>query len=581
MSIFRGGFTRAAAQAVTGATLRDLQALVNKSLLTLAERRYDVHELLRQFAAEKLSEDEAAETATSTSSGQAVRDRHSSFYCTLLQQHTPNWHNAHQLEALAELTREAANVQSAWRWALEQEVWQRLHEAIDSWSWYHIWRSLHADGEALCQAVCVSVESWVTKKPADAVTGYRLWAKAMTWYGEFAMPINISVQRFQQSLALLARPELAGEDIRRVKAWTLLCLGNRVGGQDRQRSRSFLEQSLSLYEVLQDTWGLAMALGELGRLDWGTGYYDQALSRVQASLDIHQVQGDQWEQVAQLGTLTWIYKHLGHLAKAEQLGYQALDLCQQLGDRASLTNCAANLAYILFWQGRFDEMKQWAEKSLVLCQEVGFRKGEGYASLAIAMALLCSGQYEEARQELRQTLALVKEVNNDGVEATVHWALGSLALVTATFDEAQAAFAEGLRLYQAVQDNYIFFALSGLGLSTCCYGDLDQSRQHFIRLLTSALRLKDFIYLLMALPGLALYLVRQGKVEQAITVWAQAQCQPFVANSQYYEDVVGRVVAGATADLPPDIIEAAQVNGRSQDIWHMAESLLADLQSGK
>jgi predicted ATPase/DNA-binding SARP family transcriptional activator len=37
MSIFRGGFTRAAAQAVTGATLRDLQALVNKSLLTLAK----------------------------------------------------------------------------------------------------------------------------------------------------------------------------------------------------------------------------------------------------------------------------------------------------------------------------------------------------------------------------------------------------------------------------------------------------------------------------------------------------------------------------------------------------------------
>jgi hypothetical protein len=134
-------------------------------------------------------------------------------------------------------------------------------------------------------------------------------------------------------------------------------------------------------------------------------------------------------------------------------------------------------------------------------------------------------------------------------------------------------------LYQAVQDNYIFFALSGLGLSTCCYGDLDQSRQHFIRLLTSALRLKDFIYLLMALPGVALYLVQRGEMEQAITVWAQAQCQPYLANSQYYEDVVGLVVVGATADLPPHIVEAAQVNGRSQDIWRMAESLLKTLQA--
>jgi len=37
----------------------------------------------------------------------------------------------------------------------------------------------------------------------------------------------------------------------------------------------------------------------------------------------------------------------------------------------------------------------------------------------------------------------------------------------------------------------------------------------------------------------------------------------------------------APADLPPEIVAAAQANGRSQDIWHMAESLLADLQSGR
>ena len=58
LSTFRGGFTGQAAEAVAGAARRDLQGLVNKSLLALsADGRYDVHELLRQFAAEKLTAD--------------------------------------------------------------------------------------------------------------------------------------------------------------------------------------------------------------------------------------------------------------------------------------------------------------------------------------------------------------------------------------------------------------------------------------------------------------------------------------------------------------------------------------------
>jgi predicted ATPase len=221
MSIFRGGFSRAAAQAVTGATLHDLQALVNKSLLTMmANGRYDVHELLRQFAAEKLSEVLELETA--------LRERHSAYYCTLLQQHTPNWHNARQLEALAEVTREANNIHSALDWAVQHKAWQRLYEAIDSWSRYHDWRGLGANAEAFCQEVCTSLEQWAATNPADAVDGYRLWAKATAWYGRFANAVLVAVPRLQHALALLAQPELAGADTRHIKAFILYCLGDLV-----------------------------------------------------------------------------------------------------------------------------------------------------------------------------------------------------------------------------------------------------------------------------------------------------------------------------------------------------------------
>lgn len=55
LSIFRGGFTRESAENVAGANLRILLSLVNKSLLQrrAGDGRFDIHELLRQYAAEQ------------------------------------------------------------------------------------------------------------------------------------------------------------------------------------------------------------------------------------------------------------------------------------------------------------------------------------------------------------------------------------------------------------------------------------------------------------------------------------------------------------------------------------------------
>ena len=78
LSVFRGDFTREAAKALADANLRQLARLVSKSLLQGGggkDGRYQIHELLRQYGAEKL-EDSGEETA--------VRERHSYYYCQFL-----------------------------------------------------------------------------------------------------------------------------------------------------------------------------------------------------------------------------------------------------------------------------------------------------------------------------------------------------------------------------------------------------------------------------------------------------------------------------------------------------------------
>src|SRR5262249_52535375 len=57
LSVFRGAFTREAAEQVAGASLVVLSTLVTKSLLhRTAKGRYDLHELVRQYVGRHLAE---------------------------------------------------------------------------------------------------------------------------------------------------------------------------------------------------------------------------------------------------------------------------------------------------------------------------------------------------------------------------------------------------------------------------------------------------------------------------------------------------------------------------------------------
>ena len=79
LSVFRGGFTRAAAQEAAGASLRGLSQLVNKALLRRDPDtgRYVIHELLRQYAEEQL--------ALSTGEEKSAHENHAQYFAALMK----------------------------------------------------------------------------------------------------------------------------------------------------------------------------------------------------------------------------------------------------------------------------------------------------------------------------------------------------------------------------------------------------------------------------------------------------------------------------------------------------------------
>ena len=93
------------------ATLAVLSALVTKSLIRRSGAgRYDLHELIRQFAAEHLAEHPEEQMAT--------RARHGRYYLTFFGQADGRLRSSAQRETLAELTAEMDNFRAAWEWAV-------------------------------------------------------------------------------------------------------------------------------------------------------------------------------------------------------------------------------------------------------------------------------------------------------------------------------------------------------------------------------------------------------------------------------------------------------------------------------
>ncbi len=107
-SVFRGGFTRAAAASVLDMHLPLLATLLDRSLLRRSGNRYSLHRLVGQYAAEQLAGSEGAE---------AVRERHAEHFCALLEAKRPFAQRAGERVAYQELDSEFLNVRAAWDWA--------------------------------------------------------------------------------------------------------------------------------------------------------------------------------------------------------------------------------------------------------------------------------------------------------------------------------------------------------------------------------------------------------------------------------------------------------------------------------
>ncbi|MBE9508877.1 MAG: protein kinase, partial [Chloroflexi bacterium] len=347
LSVFRGGFSRQAAQQVTGATLRELMALVNKSLLhRMPTGRHEMHELLQQYAEEKLNQSPAA--------GEAARDRHCAYYTAALQRWEADLKGPRQKTALAEIEADSENARAAWTWAAERRDVKRLEQAIEGLCLFYEWQGCYQDGEAACRAVAeklmvtVSGEgsvlspSTALRTSADGTSvaeGLRVLAKDLAWQSSFDLGlgrVELASQLVRQSLDILEGPELAGQDTRPERALALHRMGEIALESDREKAQRLFEQSLTLYRSVGDRWATARVLQRLGGVALQLSNYDETKQLYEESLAIRQALGDRREVAESLRRLAEVAGRQGQLGEAECLARESVAVCREIGDQVGL-----------------------------------------------------------------------------------------------------------------------------------------------------------------------------------------------------------------------------------------------------
>jgi tetratricopeptide (TPR) repeat protein len=451
----------------------------------------------------------------------------------------------------------------------------QIDRAMEGLCLFYEWRVRYAEGESACRAAVQRLSSSTLPAQDQRREAARIQAKALTWQSVFADSERAG-QLLQECMALLDGPELTGEDTRSERAFAFYRMALTLSGTDHERAQRLFEQSVALYQSLEDRWGLANTLNDLGTLLWDRAAYDEAKQLHGKSLAIYWELGDQRGVAHSLGRLGTLALLQGQV-EGEQLVRESIAIYKEIGDRGSMAYGFYIAGMALMTLGAFDEAHALLGENVAVFKDMGAHSD--IADVMQSCAKVHMGQYEQGRAQAEAGLNVAQEISNSLNVGFALIVLGWGALVRKAHTEAQTLFQESADVCQSVgHQDMLGWALAFLGYADRELGQIAQAREHLHQALQIAADIQSFSGLLFTLSGIALLLVSLGHEERAIELYGLASCHPAVANSRWFADVVGQPIAAVAAELPPDAVAAAEERGRARDLEATVAELLAELE---
>jgi predicted ATPase/class 3 adenylate cyclase len=421
LAVFHGTFARDAAAAVAEAGLAELHSLVGKSLVRrTGVGRFELHELLRQYAAERLTA-EQAELAD-------ARESHARFYVGMLAERADALLGEHMMDARDELRVEVDNLRAAAEWAVVQ------------WS------------EDDARAVLSSLQAF-------------FWAH--DWY-EGSQTYARLVELLEPSPG---RPIDAGN-----ASNVLLCalayqtyLGSALGYDERLDT--IARACLPVLRERRLPRELGVCLLALGTNDCYRDIYAESAVRLEEAVDVARSAGDRLIVAASLSWLGFVRLLVDDLAGAREAFDECRDVSAELGGPLMLGFAISKLGLLADAEGDYAKAIGLHLEARELFARAGDEAGAGYTQSRASMSAYCTGDYTQAMAHALAGYDGFEHANHRWGMAAALCRLGFAAAALGHFDEAREHLRRALELAQEMQaTSLLLHALSGIGVLLCREG---------------------------------------------------------------------------------------------------------------
>lgn len=528
LAVFHNGFTDNAARRVAGATLSVLRGLTDKALLWRdGNDRYHIHELLRQYAAEKLA---------ARGLDEATCQAHSAYYIDLLARSEPELYGQSQLLVVERLKGEEANLRAAWLYGLASRPFEGLEQAVQAWGLFYEISGRALDGEAVLRTAIEKLD------PKDKEN--RAFARLLIWYGVFGDKLagdKYASTHYRQSLDIADRLAATGQDVGFERTFALLELSHVAWYADGDSTDHFLSQSLALSRTVGNPWLLARTLQEKARVVQIVGNFREARTLALESLAIWQSLGDIANQYPALVVLCWSAMKLDATDEAFLYVQRQIHLGETLRNPAIISGSLFNEGAVLEHCGDFAAAAKAYERSVEVAEDSGLHQRVGTGRYKFVQMQVQLGNYTASLELAQAVLEEGKGMGLDSQRAHALIAAGLAHLGQGNYDLARQPLEESERLFQKLGHAIYHIKSDGfLGYLARHDGDPPRAWAHLTRALRWGIEREDVQTISMSLPLAALLLADRGEVARAVALYDLALRHPRIADSRWYADVVGR-----------------------------------------
>jgi tetratricopeptide (TPR) repeat protein len=388
---------------------------------------------------------------------------------------------------------------------------------------------------------------------------------------------------------VLENLEGLGQEVRFEKAQVLNFMGKIAARRDLVESLRLHKQSLGLFKALGDRYWESDTLMEIGRNFHLWGRVKKAQEYLQRSLANFRELGDSRKIAENLLIFDWFFQRQGKFKEAERAARERLALFEMIGDRSAIADGQAELAGCLGALGDFYEAVRLAEKAIEIHQELEYFTEFFQDTKCLCFNMLDLGNYQQASDLARHALEWCggrfstisdrlegdSEMRRIGIALTFQGmamlALGNLSKAELFLQQSQTA------LKDVPPESVTLLHHSSLGIASLKSNKPDRSKVHILNGLLKGMEIKSAIVLLYAISCAALFLANQGDLERAVEIYALAKRYPWIAKSQWYQDVIEAPLNTLTDSLLPEVIATAQQRGRERDLEETVQELITEL----